>query len=84
MELCPEACLYAFVHDIAVRAPTTEALLQTRDTLHGMALTVGLRFNKDKTEVYRWAKDYNLDPITWHHHGTICERQYPSFVFKFR
>ena len=28
---------------------------------------MGLRFNKDKTEVYHWAKDYDLTPITWQH-----------------
>ena len=26
---------------------------------------MGLRFNKDKTEVYHWAKNYSLEPITW-------------------
>ena len=51
-EGCPEACLYVFVDDIAVRAPTTDALLQTLNTLHEVAHTMGLRFNKDKTEVY--------------------------------
>ena len=56
-----------FVDDIAVRAPTKETLLRTLDTLHDVAYTMGLRFNKDKTEVYHWAKDYNLEPITWQH-----------------
>ena len=66
-ERCPGAQLYVFVDDIAVRAPTKEALLHTLDTLHHVAYTMGLRFNKDKTEVYHWAKDYNLTPITWQH-----------------
>ena len=56
-----------FVDDIAVRAPTKESLLHTLDTLHEVAYTMGLRFNKDKTEVYHWAKDYNQEPITWEH-----------------
>ena len=56
-----------FVDDIAVRAPTTDALLQTLDTLHEVAHMMGLRFNKDKTEVYHWAKNYCLEPITWQH-----------------
>ena len=63
----PEACLYVFVHDIAVRAPTTDALLQTLNTLHEVAHMMGLRYNKDKTEVYHWAKNYCLEPITWQH-----------------
>ena len=67
IERCPGARLYVFVDDIAVRAPTKEALLRTLDTLHEVAYTTGLRFNKDKTEVCRWAKDYNLTPITWQH-----------------
>ena len=66
-ERCPDACLYVFVDDIAVRAPTRGALLHTLDSLHEVAHTMGLRFNKDKTEVYHWAKDYNLEPITWQH-----------------
>ena len=40
-----------FVDDIAVRAPTKEALLHTLDGLHDVAHTMGLRFNKDKTGV---------------------------------
>ena len=67
MERCLEACLYVFVDDIAVRAPTMEALLRTLDTLHEVAHTMGLRFNKDKTEVYHWAKKYSLEPIMWQH-----------------
>ena len=59
-ERCPGAQLYVFVDDIAVRAPTKE-------TLHDVAYTMWLRFNKDKTEVYHWAKDYNLEPMTWQH-----------------
>ena len=51
MERCPGARLYVFVDDIAVRAPTREALLHTLDTLHDVAHTMGLRFNEDKTEV---------------------------------
>ena len=39
-----------FIDDIAVRAPTKDALLHTLDTLHDVAYTMGLRFNKDKTE----------------------------------
>ena len=66
-ERCPGAHLYVFVDDIAVRAPTKETLLHTLDTLHEVAYTMGLRFNKDKIEVYHWAKDYNLEPITWQH-----------------
>ena len=66
-ERCPGAHLYVFVDDIAVRAPTRQSLLHTLDTLHEVAYTMGLRFNKDKTEVYHWAKDYNLEPITWQH-----------------
>ena len=64
---CPGAQLYVFVDDIAVRAPTRATLLRMLDTLHNVAYTMGLRFNKDKTEVYHWAKDYNLEPITWQH-----------------
>ena len=66
-ERCPEACLYVFVDDIAVRAPTTDALMQTLNTLHKVAHMMGLRFNKDKTEVYHWAKNYCLEPMTWQH-----------------
>ena len=64
---CPGAHLYVFVDDIAVRAPTRESLLRTLYTLHEVAHTMGLRFNKDNTEVYHLAKDYNLEPITWQH-----------------
>ena len=67
MERCPGARLYVFVDDIAVRAPTKEALLHTLDTLHDVAHTMGLHFNKDKSEVCHWAKDYDLTPITWRH-----------------
>ena len=67
MEQCPEACLYVFVDDIAVHALTTEALLRTLDTLQEVAHTMGLSFNKDKTEVYHWAKNHNLEPIIWQH-----------------
>ena len=67
MERCPGARLYVFVDDIAVRAPTKEALLHTLDTLHDVAHTMGLRFNKDKTEVCHWAEDYDLTCITWRH-----------------
>ena len=42
-------------------------LLHTLDALHEVAHTMGLRLNKDKTEVYHWAKDYNVEPITWQH-----------------
>ena len=66
-ERCPGAHLYVFVDDIAVRAPTRESLLHTLDTLHDVVHTIGLHFNKDKTEVYHRAKDYNLEPITWQH-----------------
>ena len=66
-ERCLDACLYVFVDDIAVRAPTTDTLLHTLDALHEVAHTMGLRFNKDKTEVYHWAKNYNLEPIPWQH-----------------
>ena len=66
-ERCPDAYLYVFVDDIAVRAPTRGSLLHTLDTLHEVAHTMGLHFNKDKAEVYHWAKDYNLVPITWQH-----------------
>ena len=51
-ERCPRAQLYVFVDDIAVRAPPEEAPLHTLDTLHDVACTMGLRFNKDKIEVY--------------------------------
>ena len=64
---CTRAQLYVFVDDTAVRAPAQEALLHTLDTLHDVAYTMGLHFKKDKTEVYHWAKDYNLTPITWQH-----------------
>ena len=67
MERCPEACLYVFVDDIVVRAPMTEAHLQTLDTLHEVVHMMGLRFNKDKTKVYHWAKNYSLEPVTWQH-----------------
>ena len=63
-EQCPDACLYVFVDDIAVRAPTTDAPLHTLDALHKVVHTMGLRFNKDKTEVYHRTKNYNLEPIT--------------------
>ena len=66
-ERCPGAHLYMFVDDIAVRAPTKKSLLHTLDTLHEVAYTMGLRFNKAKTEVYHCAKDYSLEPITWQH-----------------
>ena len=66
-ERCPDACLYVFVDDMAVRARTTGSLLHTLDTLHKVAHTMGLHFNKHKTEVYHWAKDYNAEPITWQH-----------------
>ena len=62
-----ERCPGAHLDDISVRAPTRESLLHTLDTLHEVAYTMGLRFNKDKTELYHWAKDYNLEPITWQH-----------------
>ena len=54
-----------FVDDTAVRAPSRGLLLHTLDTLHDVAHTRGLRFNRDKTEVYPWAKDHNLEHITW-------------------
>ena len=60
-------CLLVWGALVAVRAPTREALLHTLDTLHDVAHTMGLRFNKDKTEVCHWAKDYDLTPITWRH-----------------
>ena len=66
-ERCPGAHLYVFVDDIVVRAPTRDSLLHTLDTLHEVAHTIGLRFNKDKTEVYHSTEDYNVEPITWHH-----------------
>ena len=43
-ERCPEAQLYVFVDDIAVRAPTKETLLHTLDTLDDVAYTMGLRY----------------------------------------
>ena len=76
MERWPETYLYVFVGDIAVRAPTTEALLHTLDTLHEVAHTMGLRFNKDKTKVYHWAKNYSLEPITWQHQQYPCAHPY--------
>ena len=66
-ERCLDACLDVFVDDIAIRAPTTDALLHTLDALHEVAHMMGLRFSKDKTEVYHWAKNYCLEPITWQH-----------------
>ena len=54
---CPDACLCVFVDDIAVRAPTMDALLHTLDALHEVARTMGLNVNNDKTEVYHWAKN---------------------------
>ena len=66
-ERCPDGCLYVFVDDITVRAPRRGSLLHTLDTLHVVAHTTGLRFNKDKSKVYHWAKNYNLQPITWPH-----------------
>ena len=56
-----------FCQQFGVRAPTTDALLQTLDTLHEVAHTMGLRFNQDKTQVYHWAKNYCLEPITLQH-----------------
>ena len=44
-----------------------EALLQTLNMLQEVAHMMGLRFNKDKTELYHWAKNYSLEPITWQH-----------------
>ena len=67
MERCHEACLYVFLDDIAVRAPTTEALLQMPDALQEVAHMVVDRFNKKKIEVYHWAKNYSFEPITLHH-----------------
>ena len=52
-ERCPDACLYVFVDDITVRTPTRGSLLHTLDTLHEVAHTMELRFNKDKAEVYQ-------------------------------
>ena len=57
MERYPEAYLYIFIDDIAVRAPTIEALLQTLVAPHEVAHMMGLRFNKDKTEVYQWVRE---------------------------
>ena len=51
-ERCPEAHLYVFVDDIAVRARTRDSLLHTLDTLSEVVHTMWLRFNKDKTKVY--------------------------------
>ena len=67
-ERCPDAWLHVFVDDIAVPAPMTHALLHTIHTLHEVAHTMGLHFDKDKTEVYHRAKNYSLEPITWWHH----------------
>ena len=47
-ERCPEDHLYVFVDDIAVRAPTTDSLLHSLDTLHEVGHTMGLRCNKEK------------------------------------
>ena len=60
-------CTGLIAQDIAVRAPSTGSLLHTLDTLHKVAHTMGLRFNKDKTEVYHLVRDYNVEPITWQH-----------------
>ena len=66
-ERCPDAPLRVFVDNIAMRAPTRDTLLHTLDALHEVSHTTALRFNKDKTDSYHWAKNYSLQPITWQH-----------------
>ena len=61
----PDAQLYVFVDDIAVRATNQAALLNTLNHLHHVAYRMGLRFNADKTETYHWACTYNPGTITW-------------------
>ena len=71
MEICLAACLYVFVDDTVVWAPTTEALLQTLDTLHEVAHTMGLRVNKHSTDLqfatYHWATPTPA-PVPTHSH----------------
>ena len=56
---------YVFVDDIAVRATSQAALLDTLNHLHHLAYRMGLRFNADKTKTYHWASNYNPGTITW-------------------
>ena len=64
--LChPQAHLYVFVDDIAVRAASKPALTETQSQLHNIACQMGLCFNTDKTELYRCSRQYQSEPITW-------------------
>ena len=60
----PQAHLYVFVDDIAVRAATKTFLTETLNHLHHVAQRMGLRFNADKTEIYHWARQYEPETIT--------------------
>ena len=61
----PDAQLYVFVDDIAVRTTSQAALLDTLNHLRQVAYRMGLCFNADKTETYHWARNYNPGTITW-------------------
>ena len=65
MSLQLDTQLYMFVDDIAVRATSQAALLDTLNHLHHVAYRMGLCFNADKTETYHWARYYNPGTITW-------------------
>ena len=59
----PDAQVYVFVDDIAVRATKQAALLNTLNHLHHVAHRMGFRFNADKTETYQWARNYNRGTV---------------------
>ena len=61
----PDANLYVFVDDIAVRAPDTTTLPTTLDDLNHVAHRMGLGFNADKTEIYAWGRHCAPTAITW-------------------
>ena len=61
----PEAHLYVFLDDIAVRAAPKTALTETLNQLHHVAYLMGLHFNADKTGLYHWSCRYRLEPIMW-------------------
>ena len=59
------AQLYVFVDDIAVRAASQAALLDTLNHLHHVTYLMGVRFCGDKTETYHSARNYKSTTIIW-------------------
>ena len=51
----------------SVRADCPSTLTDTLNHLHDVAHLMGLRFNKDKTEVFHWSKHYAMDNLSWQH-----------------